>query len=89
MYARFMWVRREQLGLARGLGIAGWREVKQFLGSGGAMVFRQVGYKVFAPCRVRIASGVGFETRGVHLPPMLRPKTLEKLGNPWKTLFLC
>lgn len=42
MYTRFMWNRREQLGLARGLSIPGWSEIKQFLGSGGAMVFRQV-----------------------------------------------
>lgn len=42
VYARFMWNRREQLGLAGGLRIPGWGEVQQFLGSGGAMVFRQV-----------------------------------------------
>eukprot|EP00903_Cladosiphon_okamuranus_P005750 g5704.t2 len=42
VYASFMWNRREQLGLAKGLSIPGWSEVKQFLGSGGAMVFRQL-----------------------------------------------
>lgn len=42
VYARFMWNRREQLGLSKGLSIPGWSEVQQFLGSGGAMVFRQV-----------------------------------------------
>lgn len=42
VYARFMWTRREKLGLKGGASMPGWREVKQFLGAGGAMVFRQV-----------------------------------------------
>ncbi|CAM9767063.1 unnamed protein product [Pylaiella littoralis] len=42
VYARFMWTRREKLGLKGGASMPGWREVKQFLGAGGAMVFRQL-----------------------------------------------
>ncbi|CAM9105197.1 unnamed protein product, partial [Hapterophycus canaliculatus] len=42
VYARYMWSRREMFGLAEGVSIPGWSEVKQFLGAGGAMVFRQL-----------------------------------------------
>lgn len=42
MYGKFIWDRREELGLAGGPRLPGWEKVKEFLGSGGAMVFRQV-----------------------------------------------
>ncbi|CAM9852250.1 unnamed protein product [Ectocarpus sp. 6 AP-2014] len=42
VYAKYMWDRRERLGLAGGVSLPGLGEVKQFLGAGGAMVFRQL-----------------------------------------------
>lgn len=53
VYAKYMWSRRETLGLAEGASIPGWREVKQFLGAGGAMVFRQVNLAHAVKLRVK------------------------------------
>lgn len=51
MYAWSMWCRREKLGLGSGSSIPGWREVKRFVGAGGAMIFRQVGRRPLgSPC---------------------------------------
>eukprot|EP00904_Undaria_pinnatifida_P010662 jgi/Undpi1/6726/HiC_scaffold_20.g09205.m1 len=42
VYIRYMWVRREKLGLAEGLQLPRWLEVTKFVGAGSAMVFRQM-----------------------------------------------
>lgn len=38
----YIWSRKEALGLAAGVRAPSWKEVKDFVGAGGAMIFRQV-----------------------------------------------
>lgn len=42
VYLRYMWVRRERLGLEEGVQLPVLKEVKKFFGAGAAMVFRQM-----------------------------------------------
>ena len=46
MYIRYMWLRREKLGLEEGAQLPVLKEVKKFLGAGAAVVFRQVNMSV-------------------------------------------
>lgn len=47
VYVRYMWVRRERLGLEEGVQLPVLKEVKKFFGAGAAMVFRQVNIRSY------------------------------------------
>lgn len=42
VYVGLMWSKRDELGLDGPASIPGMKEVKRFVGDGGAMLFRQV-----------------------------------------------
>lgn len=52
VYIGLMWSKREQLGLSEPASFPGVKEMKRFVGNGGAMLFRQVNANVMRRLQV-------------------------------------